>query len=165
MRAKTCQEAFNWGKTSRNNHPLPFGKYKLCDLHGWLSAYRNEVVYIREMVSGRAPPYGLMRCTAEDKHVWLKGLPTCVAYWLGYNLLPALDALVHDGANPALIQRTVATIRPRVLSLLSDLEAARLRIKRNIKTEYEHMKDDDPILEPLLEEALRLTEMAMAAAP
>ena len=46
-----------------------------------------------------------MYCTAEDKHLWLKDLPTDVAFRIGYELLPGLQALTADGVDSKVIYK------------------------------------------------------------
>ena len=162
MRQLNCHESFSRGKADRKLRPLPFGQYKLAECLRGLDACRDEIERVRDVTAGKATKWHLLRCTNDDKHLWLKELPAHVAYRLGYDVLPGLLALVTDGASHGRVSETYIAIEDECLALLGRLESARVDIKRDIGVEYAQMKAGRSLLEPLVVEAMRLTSRALA---
>ena len=161
LKKPNCYESFRAGQSSRANCPLNLGEYKLEECLCELSRCYKDISAIRNLVSGKVHQQQLTCCTTDDKSVWLKKLPLDVAYWLGYKLLPGLKALVNDGADKADVDSASVYIEKDCLALLDRMEEVRLAIKKNIALEYQHMKLGGSLLEPLVEDAIFITERAL----
>jgi hypothetical protein len=161
VKKPNCYESFRAGQASRANCPLRLGEYKLAECLYELSRWYKDISAIRNLVSGKFHQQQLTCCTTDDKSVWLKKLPLDVAYWLGYKLLPGLKALVNDGADRAYVDSVSVYIEKDCLELLDRMEEVRLAIKKNIALEYEHMKLGGSLLEPLVDDAIFITERAL----
>jgi hypothetical protein len=160
-----CYEAFNKATAERKKDPLPRGEYKLRECRSRLVRCKKELVSIQRLVSGKADRWALGCCTSEDKHIWLKRLPEAVAHWLGWSLIPGLHALTADGVSAQAIESISGPIGRETNLLLSRLEAVRQAIAKNIDREYERMRSGTPMLEPLVDEAIRLTDLALSLLP
>jgi hypothetical protein len=161
MRKQSCQEIFHQGQRLRLHHPLQSGQYKLEECRDRLRRCYVEIGRIRRYLTGKGSPYALQHCTTEDKHLWLKDLPGHVAHRLGYEVVPGLLALGADGADPTAIMNVHPRIENDCLALVGCLESARTSIRRSIGVEYEQMKQDGSMLEPLVERAIDITDHAL----
>lgn len=164
MHKATCTNTFKMATNERRKCPLPHGGYKLREYGHRLGRIEQDLVTIRLFVStGRRD--ALYSCTYEDKATWLKDLPTLMAYRLGYDLIPSFLALPADGVPQLVIASLEPEINERVNDLLAELELVRQRITKNIGLEYDRMRFGDPMLEPLVYDALRLAELALNLTP
>ncbi len=89
----------------------------------------------------------LVGCTGEDKAYRLNRIPQNIAHELGYNLIPAIEALTLEGVPAANILGFIQSIKPQVNQLLTDCDAVGAR-KSN--------------MERICAEALRIAEQAVA---
>jgi hypothetical protein len=99
-------------------------------------------------------------CTAADKHTWLKKLPLEVAFSLSYDLLAGLKALKNEGANS--VDSEYAHFERECLLLVDRFERVRKAIKSQIGVELRQMKKGGSLIEPLIGEALDLTQRALS---
>ena len=162
---KNCHKSFKDAALERQQHPLLSGLYKLREVCWDLGIIHRELDNINDFKRGRISEWGLECCTKDDIYVWLRGLPEYIAQLLGGKVLPALEALVADGASPAEIEALRPWLRDQAAKLVDDLEEARLDIRRAVGREYDRMRHGDPLLQPLVERAIRLTEEALSLAP
>lgn len=161
MPKPSCQQEFKRGSADRLGRPLPHGRYRLVQLAGWLERDLEDILEIRELVSGRTRWPALNGCTAEDKHEWLADMPAHIAYLLGYDLLPGLAALPEDGAPPGIVSRLMPILRADCDDLVERLEHVRLTIKRSVGIEYDCMRSGQSMLEPPLRKALRMIDSSL----
>jgi hypothetical protein len=159
MTKSNCYESFNDGKAERVTYPLRQGRYKLEEQERNLLGIKETIRMVRDFVRGRSSCTLLGSCVADDKHLWLKRVPLNVAHLLGYNLLPGLIALKKEGAQ--FVDRDYPIIERDCLQLLDRLEQVRVAIKNDISIEYDHMKRGDSMLDPLIDEAIRLVRRAL----
>jgi len=162
MRKPNCHESFRKGKLLRLQHPLENGHYKLVECRTRLQSCLDEVGRIRAFVRKEATQWSLMQCTVDDKHTWLKDLPLNVAHRLGYEVLPGLRALVRDGAARRDISIAYPLIEQAAHDLVDRLESVRVSIRKCIDYEYWHMQQGGSLLEPVVNDAISLTQRALA---
>lgn len=165
MHNPSCHEVFQKAKIQRAQNPLGHGYYKLRECRERLVSCHAEIGRIRRYLNHESARYELMHCTAEDKHIWLKDVPSHVAYRLGYEVLPGLKALSADGVRSKIIQDTYPWIEKECLALLDSLELARTAIRKNIGAEYRQMRQGRSMLEPLVEKAIVLASLALDIHP
>ena len=163
MPQKTCYETYQESRAKRAENPLPFGHYKLTECRDRLENTAQELDRIKELVSGQGDRWSLKHCVSWDKYRWIKEVPNAVAWRLGYEVLPGLAALTGDGVSQAKINACYPTLKRDVIALLPRLEIARQAITKNIGYEYRLMRLGTPMLRPLVEEAIGLTERALGA--
>jgi hypothetical protein len=159
MTKTSCYSAFGEGKAQRVTYPLHQGRYKLEEREGRFIAAKETLCMVREFVSGRSRCLYLGGCMASDKHTWLKNLPLDIAFYLGYDLLPGLLALKKEGV--LCVDRDYSALEQDCLQLVDRCEQVRNAIKKDIKVEYRQMKQGGSLLEPLIEEAIDLTQRAL----
>lgn len=162
MRKKNCYDTFSEACLTRLRHPLPYGRYKLVECNERLGQIVQELHRIAALVAGRGDKWSLMHCTSEDKHFWIKSVPNMVAWRLGYEVLPGLRALTGDGVPKARIDAAYPSIEVEVKNLVARLDSARQMIAKDIGYEYCRMQHADPLLKPLVENAVSLTEGALS---
>lgn len=162
MRKPNCFESFHEGQALRLQCPLRLGQYKLAECQSRLQSCRDEVSRIRAVVRSEASKWSLRHCTADDKHSWLKDLPRHVAHRLGYEVLPGLVALAEDGAAQRDVDIAFPHIEQAVHALVSRLESVRVTISKSINIEYWQMKQGGSLLEPVVDEAISITQRASA---
>jgi hypothetical protein len=162
MRITDCHESFHQGQVLRLQHPLRNGHYKLVECQNRLQSCLDEVGRIRAFVRKEASKWSLRHCTADDKHIWLKDLPSNVAHRLSYEVLPGLRALVGDGADQREIDIAYPHFEKAAHVLVNRLESVRVSISKCIVVEYWHMKQGGSLLEPVVDEAISLTQRALA---
>ena len=160
MTTANCHQYFQDGKAKRISRPLKSGRYKIEQCLNDLQRFREEVSAIRNLVSGKASAAWLSACVSGDKHTWLKKLPLHVAFCIGYDMLPALMALKHEGA--LCVDSESRGLERECLALVGRLEHVRLTLKKGIGVEYSHMRRGGSLIEPLINEAIELAERALA---
>ncbi len=159
MSKSKCHASFDDGEIQRRKNPLHQGRYKLEEIQNALRRDQATLRMVRDFVSGRAKGAYLGGCTASDKHTWLKKLPDLIATLLGHDLLPGLKALKNEGAQ--FVDSAYPHFERECLSLLARLERVRSAIAKDIRVEYRHMKQGGSLLEPLIEEAIFMTQKAL----
>jgi hypothetical protein len=160
MTKSSCLQSFNAGKAQRVSYPLHQGRYKLEERERSLGAIKDSLRMVRDFVNGRSSCTYLGCCMASDKHTWLKNLPLDIAFSLGFDLLPGLLALKKEGA--LCVDREYPAIEQDCLQLVDRCEQVRNAIKKDIKVEYRQMKQGGSLLDPLIDEAIDLTQRALA---
>jgi hypothetical protein len=103
----------------------------------------------------------LLGCTEEDKAYRLKRVPHIIARELGYNLIPAIQALTVEGVPPADIAGFIQSIKPQVDQLLADCDAIQTGTSRSIQPEYDALKAGNSSMERICAEALRIADLAV----
>lgn len=159
---KNCFIDFESGEDDRKKHPLHRGKYKLQEALDTFIRCHAEIGSIRELINNKYTAQYLRCCTPQDKHIWLKSLPSMVAFTLGYEVLPALKALVRDGASIGDISNAYRQARKDSLKLVPRLEVARQALHKSISVEYTEMRLGGSLLEPLLAEAIQIAELGLS---
>lgn len=103
----------------------------------------------------------LVGCVESDKSIRLKCIPHNIARELGYNLIPALEALTLEGVPAADIATFIRSIKPQVDQLLADCDAVERATTRYITPEYERMKAGSSLMERICADALDIGEQAV----
>ena len=134
-----CQTIFRSSiRDRRTNHPLNrVSAFKVREVRGTIDRLLRTVVEVAAFVTGgsSAPvPFLLGCCTTEDKATWLKDLPGHIARELGYNLIPAIEALTVEGVAADDILTFILSIKPQVDQLLVDCDA----IQTGIRAVFDH---------------------------
>lgn len=161
-----CQITFRAAiKERRDKHPLiNGGSYKVRESGYNLLHERNVVEAIADYVRARPKDRRgttLVGCVESDKSVRLKRVPEIIARELGYNLIPALEALTLEGVPAADINVVIRSINPQVDHLLADCDAVQMATARSIKPEYDAMKAGNSSMERICAEALGIAEQAV----
>jgi hypothetical protein len=81
---------------------------------------------------------------------------------MGYNLIPAIEALTLEGVPEAGIATFLLSIKPQVDQLLADCDAVQMATARSIKSEYAAMKAGTSSMEQICADALSIAELAAA---
>lgn len=152
----TSTKTFQTAQRNRQNYPLRTGEYKLVETQRLLKSYPEEVQRIADMKNNPNNPeyrHRLHRCAPVDCGIWLKGLPNAIADLMGYNVVPAIDALVGDGASYSDVQRIKGMFSGRINDLIQGCDSAQHVLKQGISVEYGNFKRGDSILAGLTGEA------------
>ena len=165
MGNQICLGAFKEGMAERLKRPLPYGRYKLMEGRYRLNECFAELRRIREYVLGRGDRWRLVHCTSYDKYLWLKSLPSFVAFNLGYDLLPGLLALKEDGAEQSVINSIHPAIEISCRNLIDESDCVLHILSKSIQHEYSAMRSNGSLLEPLLLRAINLYDEALSALP
>jgi hypothetical protein len=153
-------------KQRKANHPFDrISAYKVRESRDNLRHERAVVASIAEYL--RACPRDrhfsmLLGCTEDDKAQRLKGIPAGIAHELGYNLIPAIEALTVEGVPAADIAGFILSIKPLVDNLLAECDAIQMGTSRSIQPEYDALKAGNSSTENISAEALRIAEQAVA---
>ncbi len=137
--------------------------YKVRESFENIESMCSTVVEIINVVSKGAThssPVRLGGCTSEDKGIWLKDLPGNLARELGYNLIPAIEALSVEGVPTAAIRAFVQSIKGSVHQLLADCDAVQAATSRTIKGEYALMKHGRSSALRLCNDAFQIADQA-----
>lgn len=108
---------------SRLASPLPSGIYKLVENFGYCNSWCEEV----DRIGDYNPKTGYGRfafrhCTSDSWHIWLTGRPTSIVKLIGFNILPAIDALAGDGVPPSKIEEIRRNEVPKIERLIADID-------------------------------------------
>lgn len=161
MTTPVCRRAFERGARQRLQHPLHQGLYKLEDVNADLKAIAEDLRVIARYKQGAARSTDIRHCTSLDLSIWLKHVPEIVARDLGYNILPAISALVADGLPQSTVTRLSAECKSLANDLVEECESVRSKIRNNISVEYELMKSGDSLNLQLILGAIDLIEIAL----
>jgi hypothetical protein len=103
----------------------------------------------------------LLGCTEQDKAYRLKRVPHIIARELGYNLIPAIEALTVERVPAADVFTYVQSIKPLVDNLLVECDAIQTGTSRSIQGEYDALKAGNSSLERICVKALRIADLAV----
>lgn len=146
----------------------PFGDisaYKIRESQGNIESITSTLTAIIEYVSNdecSSPPILLGGCTSEDKDIWLAALPSNLAHELGYNLVPAIEALSAEGVPEPAIESFAQSIEGSVHQLLADCDAVQAANSRTIKGEHALMKQGRSSALRICNDALQIADRAAA---
>lgn len=167
MTKMTPRTTFNRAMRDRlANRPfVDISAYKVRESRGNIESTISTVTEIVDFVSRaetHLQPALLGGCTSEDKAIWLKDLPNNLAYELGYNLIPAIEALSVEGVPKTAIQIFIQSMTGSVHQLLHNCDAVQAATSRSIKGEYILMKQDRSEMLRVCKDALHLADRALA---
>lgn len=165
MRKPSPFDSFERGRRDRLAYPLSSGRYKLVECVERLEQCVEEIDRIRDYINGRSGRWAFMHCTVEDKYLWLKDLPSHVAHRLGYEVLPALQALTADGVDSTVIGKELPKFEGYCASVVGQLETAHKKIRKSINVEYDQMRSGRSLLEPQVRDAIGIAKRALGLIP
>jgi hypothetical protein len=162
----TCPDVFRSSiRDRRANHPFErISAYKVRESRDNLQHECAVVASIAEYLRARPSDRRgstLLGCTPEDKAYRLKRIPGIIARELGYNLIPAIEALTVEGVAADDILTFILSIKPEVDQLLVDCDAIQTGISRSIQGEYDGMKAGDSRIMRICVEALDIADLAV----
>ncbi|MCL7404906.1 hypothetical protein MWN63_02785 [Paradonghicola geojensis] len=79
-------------------------------------------------------------CALSEMDEWLRNLPTKIATMLGYNILPAIEALPGDGIAKIDVDGELYNAEIDARRLLNDCERQHTRLQTHLGTEYRSIK-------------------------
>lgn len=153
-----CYESYVQGARHRLHSPLHEGLYKINDFRDHIDQWHCELIYIRRFIAGQDSRPQFLCCTRGELAGWLKRLPALIAYDIGHDLLPGMEALTLNGVSHKLIAQERAHVQSRAYLLLSRLDQLSQALYRGIGTEYEHMRKGKSRLESLTKHAINLAD-------
>lgn len=167
MSKMTCQAVFREAMRDRRaKHPFErISAYKVRESRGNIASTIGTLTEIISVVSSGetySVPILLGGCTTEDKAYRLKRIPAIIARELGYNLIPAIEALTVEGVAADDILTFILSIKERVDQLVRDCDAIQPEISRSIQGEYDAMKAGDSRIMRICVEALDIADLAVA---
>jgi len=162
----SCNDGFRAAMKQRKaNHPFDrISAYKVRESRDNLRHERAVVASIAEYLRARPRDRHfsmLLGCTEDDKAQRLKGIPAGIAHELGYNLIPAIQALTVEGVPAADIGAFIKSIKPLVDNLLAECDAIQMGTSRSIQPEYDALKAGNSSTENICAEALRMAGLAV----
>lgn len=140
---RPCHDAFNAAKIKRAKYPLRSGTYKLREARTALRRMQSTMETIRSRLNNPDDKYPcplLGCCTLDEMDDWLKNLPTQLATKLGYDILPAIAALIGDGIAKIDVDGELYNTEIDALRLLNDCERQHTRLQAHLGTEYRSIK-------------------------
>ena len=165
MVRQTTKKVFQDAQNLRPKYPIDSGECKLRETRWRLSRMQETMYQIGEYLKNPSHFYKGQTlghcCTTDDKAVWIKSIPAQVAELLGYNILPAIAALINDRLSKRDTEATLAIANGMAKALLKDCERQESRLKGGISAEYDMMKTGYSEVHGLLVEADRIAEDAL----
>lgn len=125
-----------------------------CDVVASIAKYLQLPASVRH--SGM-----LLGCTSDDKARRLKVVPEIIAREMGYNLIPAVEALHLEGVSKASIADFLRKTKPNVNQLLEDCDAVAAATCRSIKSEYFALAAGQSAMTSICADALNVATQAM----
>ena len=162
----TCKETFADATKKRKAYPLTSGAYKLHEARRALAEQLVTVRAIELIVAKKLQPQpdelldGLC-CLAGERNVWLRSLPSSIAWILGYYIVPAVGAMAGDGVSRGALARIIGIARAeseRVVAACD--EAVALINSSDEETDFAGRRGNSSIKE-LLFDALALADAAL----
>ena len=165
MVRKTTKKVFQDAQNLRPKYPIDSGECKLRETRWRLSRMQETMYQIGEYLKNPSHFYKGQTlghcCTTDDKAIWIKSIPAQVAELLGYDILPAIDALTNDRLSKRDTDATLDIANGMAIALLEDCERQEARLKGGISAEYDKMKSGYSEVHGLLVEADRIAEDAL----
>ena len=138
-----CHDAFNAAKIQRTKYPLRSGAYKLREARTALRRMQSTMTGIRIRLKNPDDKYPcplLGCCTLDDMDDWLKNLPTQLATKLGYDIMPAIEALTGDGIAKIDVDGELYNAKIDTRRLLNDCETQHTQLQANVVAEHQAIK-------------------------
>lgn len=159
-----CLDAFHRGAADRQLRPLPSGRYKLQEFIFNRERELEELKRLTRYLQGYEKATSFLHCTSEDMAQWMRSLPEEAAYRVGYEFIPALPALAHDGARLPSINAAESFVKTRVRRAIQELDTAQSLLRGPIRIEYEYMKAGHSSIALPLREITYLASTALSIA-
>ena len=155
---KKCRKEYKDGLSNRIHHPFPRSIYKLRERVSIWNRFARTINEIKDYKNGLTNPYMFDGCAPHETSIWLKWRPTEIAYRMGYDIVPAIDALKGDGVDEYTIEKIKRKFIPEIEELIDDCDALYDVIKKNIYYEYDNFKKGYSELRDLHERAIDITQ-------
>lgn len=143
----------------RRKHPLlRGGRYKLQETADRL---HRDSLNIDEMIQyshRKQGPSVFIACGWSDKEPWLRHVLLDLPYQLGYNVTPAIDALVFDGVDEPQLASLRSWARQQTHSLLSQVDSALSLTQKSLNAEYSRWRTNDSLIRELLDKVVNLAD-------
>ena len=134
-----CEKSFNKGIEDRQKYPLHTGSYKLNEttreINRQIKAIDRIIAWKQKWQDGSF----FICCTSADCDIWLKSLPIHISKRMGYNIQPAITALVGNGISKQDITVLEKCFRPKIEEFVEYCDEVRERYRKNISLEYHNM--------------------------
>jgi hypothetical protein len=154
------QTNFRDGRRARAESPLPAGLYKLKEVR----RYPNRIIdKLDDLIMAKRHKQPITNVLFGDTpRVWARNWLRELAYRVGKDLLPSIEALPGDGISDNVIQQNLLLLRPSESELLATIERADWQIKSwGIDYEYERWaRGDSAMIEPCIM-FLKITEIGL----
>ena len=160
----TCQNAFTLGRHQRLQYQLPSGRYKAAEFRNKVTRWCRELRAIRQLLSGRSVDCGLLSCTRTEMGLWVNQLLPSLCHHLGYDLLPAADALRFDGVFHSSLQQHLPVMQLKTMQLVLKAESALLELDMHGRSSEAPLLRVMPKVEALVQEAGELAEAVLELA-
>ena len=155
---KKCRKEYKDGLSNRIQNPLPSSIYKLRERVAIWNRYVGTINEIKDYKNGLTNPY-MFDCFAPyESSIWLKGRLSEIPYRMGYDIVPAIEALKGDGVDEYTIERIKQKFIPGIEELVDDCDALNDIIKKNIYYEYDNFKKGYSELRDLHERAIDIAQ-------
>jgi len=153
------RENFDKGRRARVESPLPFGLYKLKEVRRYPDRVLDTLDDLMKARRYKQPLYALY---GDSPKVWVRGCLKELAYRMGKDLVPSIEALTGDGLPATVIHPQLAGLRQREQDLLSELEHADWQLRSwGIKYEYDLWKTGRSLLLEPSVNFLAMTEVGL----
>lgn len=139
--------------------------YKVRECRNLLRHECDVVASIAQsLIRGPGNTYGsqLLGCTEGDKALRLRCVPSIIARQLGYDLIPAIEALTLEGVHPADVAAFTASIRRAVKQLIADCDAIQTQTTQSVRGDYAGPRKGTSGTQRLCKEALAIADAAVA---
>ena len=160
---KTCHEAFQRGLEDRKAYALSSGARRLRESLDGPQRISETLSNIAEDLKFKRRGYEryLGACTSDDADVWLKFVPAQLTFDLGYDVVPAIQALTLDGVPIDVVSRCVARTNSVIPTIIDHCEEARIALRRGVKREFRMMKSGGSTVQPLVDGVETLIEVTL----
>jgi len=143
----------------RRKYPLlRGGRYKLQETADRMHRDSRTIDEMIEYSHRKQGPSIFPTCAWSDKAQWLRHVLRDVPYQLGYNVTPAIDALVFDGVDKPQLASLKSWARQQTHSLLSQVDSALSLTQKSLNAEYSLWKENDSMIRVLLDRAVNLAD-------
>ena len=154
-----AREIFNQAQSQRKQHPfVSGGLYKIKEAADRLHRDSHTIDDLAADQRLRLGKRVFNGCTREDKSKWLRDNLLDVAFRLGYEILPAIDALEQDGLSKKDVKFCKSWATARAVSLLYQVDQVYEQLRGNIKQEYDHWENRDSLIQPIIDRAVNLAD-------
>lgn len=153
------RENFETGRRARAESPLHSGLYKLIEVR----RYPNRVLdVLDELMAAKRNKQPFYILYGDSPKTWATGWLKELAYRMGKDLVPSIEALTGDGLPKTALQHHLAGLRQQEQDLLSALENAHWELQSwGIKHEYELWETGRSVLLEPSVNFLAMTEVGL----
>jgi hypothetical protein len=154
-----AEKIFKDARAKRFAHPLARGGlFKIQEAADRLHRGSENIDQLIAYRQRRVGPKCFRACCWEDKTTWLREALLDIPFRLGYEIVPGIGALEHDGLCKSDILRLESWAKSLTPLLLDQVDTVNRQIKSSLKIEYSRWDDGESLIQTALDRTVNFAD-------